>query len=84
MEKTCGKLKTIGIKLYEELHCQGTHCQYFEVKKWLVHKAEKKKKKNLTIISKPHAHPDIMKETPAKFQDRYKTVKGVALTRHLR
>ena len=36
---------------------------------------------NLTIISKPHAHPHTMKKTPAKFQkDGYKTVIGVAHT----
>ena len=39
-------------------------------------------KNDLTIISKPHAHFHTMKKTYAKFQnDRYKTVKGVALTR---
>ena len=39
-------------------------------------------KNNLTIISKPHAHPHTMKKTYAKFQiNRYKTVRGVALTR---
>ena len=48
-----------------------------------VHKAEKVTKNNLTTISKkPHAHPHTMTKTPAKFQDdRYKTVRGVALTR---
>ena len=36
----------------------------------------------LTIIPKPHAHPHTMKKTYAKFQnDRYRTVRGVALTR---
>ena len=40
-------------------------------------------KNNLTLISKPHAHPHTMKKTPAKIQnDQYKTVRGVALTRH--
>ena len=48
-----------------------------------VNKAEKVTKNNLTIISKSHAHPQTMKKTPAKFQkDRYKTVRGVGLTRH--
>ena len=43
---------------------------------------EKVTKNDLTIISKPHAHPHTMKKTYAKFQnDRYKTVRGVALTR---
>ena len=27
--------KKIGIKLYEELRSQGTHCLYIDVKKWL-------------------------------------------------
>ena len=41
-----------------------------------VHKVEKVTKNNLTIISKPHAHPHTMTKTHAKFQkDRYKTVK---------
>ena len=40
-------------------------------------------KNNLIIISKPRAHLHTMKKTHAKFQnDRYKTVRGVALTRH--
>ena len=48
-----------------------------------VHKVEKVTKNNLTIISKPHAHPHTLKITPAKFQkDWYKTVRGVALTKH--
>ena len=73
--------KKIGIKLYEELSSQGTHCLYTEVEKW--HKVENVTKNNLRIISKPHAHPLTMKKTPAKFQkDRYKTIRGVELTRH--
>ena len=43
---------------------------------------EKVTKNDLTIISKPHAHPHTMKKTYAKFQnDQYKTVGGVALIR---
>ena len=43
---------------------------------------EKSKKNNLTITSKPHAHPHTMKKMLAKFHNnRYKTVRGVALTR---
>ena len=35
-------------------------------------------KNDLTIISKPYAHPHTMKKTYAKFQnDRYKTARGV-------
>ena len=40
------------------------------------------KKKNITITSKPHAHSNTMKKTHSKFHNnRYKTVRGVALTR---
>ena len=43
---------------------------------------KKVKKNDLTIISKSHAHPYTMKKTHAKFHNnRYKTVRGVALTR---
>ena len=43
---------------------------------------KKSKKNNLSITSKPHAHPHTMKKTHAKFHNnRYKTVRGVALTR---
>ena len=45
-------------------------------------KKVKKKKNNLTITSKPHAHPHTMKKMHAKFHNnRYKTIRGVALTR---
>ena len=60
--------KKIGIKLYEELRSQGTHCLYTEVEKWLSSQSGKSDKKNPTIISKPHAHPHTMKKTSAKFQ----------------
>ena len=59
--------KKIGIKLYEELRSQGTHCLYIEIDK--VHKVEKVIKNNPTIISKPHAYPHTMKKTSAKFQN---------------
>ena len=40
-----------------------------------------KKKYNLTITSKPHAHLHTMKKMHAKFHNNlYKAVKGVALT----
>ena len=40
-----------------------------------------KKKNNLTITSKAHAHPHTMKKTHAKFHNnQYKTVRGVVLT----
>ena len=42
----------------------------------------KKVKKMITIISKLHAHSHTMKKTYAKFHNnRYKTVRGVVLTR---
>ena len=41
-----------------------------------------KTKNDLTITYKPHAHPHTMKKVHAKFHNnRYKTVRGVALTR---
>ena len=47
-----------------------------------VHNVEKSEKNYLTIISKPHAHHHTMKNSYEKFQnDRYKTVREVALTR---
>ena len=43
---------------------------------------KKVKKNNLTITSKSHAHPHTMKKMHAKLHNnRYKTVRGVALTR---
>ena len=43
---------------------------------------KKKKKKDLTIMSKPHAHPHIIKKTHAKFHNNgYKTVREFVLTR---
>ena len=71
--------KKCGIKLYEELSSQGTHCLYTEVKKWLSSQSGKSDKKYLTIISKPYAYPHTMKKTHAKFQkDRYKTKRSCA------
>ena len=47
-----------------------------------VEKVREREKKDLTIISKPHAYSNTMNKTRAKFHnDRYKTVRGVALTR---
>ena len=54
--------KKIGIKLYEDLRSQGTHCLLIEVKKWLSSQSGKSDN-NLTIISKPHAHPHTMMKT---------------------
>ena len=43
---------------------------------------KKLKKNSLIILSKPHARHHTMKKTHAKFHNRrYKTVRGVALSR---
>ena len=61
---------------------RDTHCPYIEVKNDF-HNVEKVTKSNLTIISEPRSHLHTMTKTHAKFQnDRYKIVRGVALTRH--
>ena len=63
---------------------RGTHCLHIEVKNDKVYNAEKWQKCS-NNFSKPHAHLDTMKKSHAKFQnDRYKTVGGVAFTRHPR
>ena len=78
----------IGIKLYEELRSQVTHCLYTfiesEIRKWQWSQKGKSAKVNPRIISKPHAHLQTMGKTCVKFQKgRYKIVWGVALTRYL-
>ena len=45
MEKHAQSFKKIGIKLYEELRSQGTHCLYNEVEKWLSSQSGKRDKK---------------------------------------
>ena len=73
--------KTISIKLYEELRSQEVPTVYILRRENDL--SSQKWQKNLTIISKPHAHFHTMKKSYAKFQyDRYKTVRGVALTRY--
>ena len=77
------RCKKISIKLYEELCSQGSPglSWGWKMTKFTMWK-KVKKKKNLTITSKPHAHPHTMKKMHAKFHNnRYKTVRGVALTR---
>ena len=66
--------KKIGIKLYEELRSQRTHCLYIEVEKWQFTKWKKVTKNNLTIMSKPHTHPHTMKKTSAKVQKDQKNL----------
>ena len=61
---------------------RGTLCLYIQCEKWLSSQCGKSDKNDLTITSKRHVHPYIMKKTHAKVQnDRYKTVRGVVLTR---
>ena len=43
-KKFVQSFKKIGIKLYEKLRSQGTHCLYNEVEKWLSSQSEKKDK----------------------------------------
>ena len=60
---------------------RSTHCLYIE---GVSPQCKKGTKNDQKIISKPHAHPFTMKKSHAKFQtDRYKTVRGVALTRDI-
>ena len=89
MEKTCAKFKKKKKKKKKKivLNCmrssRGTNCLYIKGEKWLSSQCGKSEKKNnLTITSKSHAHSHTMKKTHAKFHNnRYKTVRGVALTR---
>ena len=74
--------KTISIKLMRSCAHEGTQCLYIEGEKWLSSQCGKSEKNTLTITSKSHAHPHTMKKTHAKFHNnRYKTVRGVALKR---
>ena len=58
--------KKIGIKLYEELRSQGTHCLYIEVEKWLSSqsgKSDKKESNNYiqTTCTSSHHEENICK-----------------------
>ena len=56
---------------------RGTNCLYIKGEK-----SVKNDKNYLTIMPKPHAHPHAINKTHAKFQNnRYKDIRGVALTR---
>ena len=86
MKKTYAKFQNDRYKTVRGVALtRGTNCLYTEGEKWqkwLSSQCGKSDKNVLTIISKPHAHTHTMKKTYAKFQnDRYKTVRGVALTR---
>ena len=75
--------KKISIELYEELCSRGSHCLYTEGDKMTKFTSSQcgKSKKKIINTSKSHTHPHTMKGTHAKFHNnRYKTVKGVALT----
>ena len=45
LRKHVQSLRKIGIKLYEELRSQGTHCLYTKVEKWLSSQSGKSDKK---------------------------------------
>ena len=81
MKKTHAKFQNNQCKTVRGVALtRGTHCLYIEGEKWLSSQCEKKWKNDLTIISKPHAHPHTMKKKHAKFHNSwYKTVR--ALTR---
>ena len=83
MEKTHAKFQNDWYKTVRGVVLtRHPHCLYIEVKNDF-RNVEKVTKNNLTIISKAHAHLHTMEKTHAKFQnDRNKTVRGVALTRH--
>ena len=84
MIKTYAKFQNDRYKTVRVALTRGNHCLYIEGEKWLSSQCGKSDKNVLTNIPKPHAHPHTMKKTHAKFQNnQYKTVRGVALTRHL-
>ena len=67
LEKCDKSFQKTGIKLYEELRSQGTHCLYTFI--------ESEVRKYARIISKAHAHCQTMEKICAKFQkDWYKIV----------
>ena len=78
------KVSKNGVKFYEELRSQGTHCLYIEVEKWLSSQSGKSDKKlSNNYIQTTCTYRHTMKKISAKFQkDQYKTVREVALTRH--
>ena len=78
MKKTHAKFQNHWYKTVS-----GTHCLYIEGEKRLSSQSGKNDKNVLTIIFKQHAYPHTMTKTHANFQNnRYKTVRRVALTRH--
>ena len=62
---------------------RGSHCLYICGRTMTKFTMWKKVKRNyLTITFEPHAHSHTMKKRHAKFyNNRYKAVRGVALTR---
>ena len=74
--------KKISIKLYEQFVLTRYPLSIYWGWKMTKFTMWKKWKNNLTITSKSHAHPHTMKKTHAKFHNnRYKTVRGVVLTK---
>ena len=84
MKKTYAKFQNDRYKTLRGVALtRNTHCLYIKGEKLLSSQCGKSDKIVLTIIPKPQAHPRTMKKTHAKFQNnRYKTVRGVALTRY--
>ena len=93
-KKHVQSFKKNGIKLYEELCSQGTHCLYIKGEKWLSSQCGKKSEvKKMTklkwkkwqnknkIISNPCVLLQTLEKTCAKFQkDWLKIVWEVAMT----
>ena len=68
-ENMCKVSKKTGLKLYEKLQSQGTHCLYIWDQKMTKFKKYIKVTKNMArIIWKAHAHLQTMEKTCAKFQ----------------
>ena len=83
MEKTCAKFQKDWYKICMRSSAHEVPTVYIlRMNNDYAHNVEKINKNDLTIISKLHADSHTMKKTHATFQnDRYKTVRGVALTR---
>ena len=82
MKKTHAKFHNNRYKTVKEAALtRGTNCLYIKPEQWLSSQCGKSDKKWSNNYSKPHAHPHTMKKTYAKYHtNRYKTVRGVALT----
>ena len=68
MEKTSAKFQKDRYKIVWGVALTRYPMSIHRGRKMTVHKVEKVTKNNLSIISKPHAHPHTMRKTSAKFQ----------------